>query len=152
VVVHFDFPLEDRTLSRIVKPESAGKDRTRLTKAIVIAIRELGKKSKPDDEAYDLAAFVVLALNMIASTIDESVKAWEKRGYWVKADRFRLDWVWAQPLSEQLGKAILNEDWRGVINLTVNVMSKLGNVSISTNHRMGKPWVGAWEQFKSSRL
>jgi len=75
-------------LSKIYSPESAGKDRTRLSKTIVLALRELMKQTEPDATTRDLTAFIVLALEEIAANIDGSVEAWEKRGYWVKADRF----------------------------------------------------------------
>ncbi len=41
-----------------------------------------------------------LALEEINSNIDKSVEAWEKRGYWVKADKFRLDWEWSGKLCQ----------------------------------------------------
>ena len=75
-------------MSRVINPNAAGKERTRLTKAIVIAIRELAKQSDPSagsgrdqiSEARDMAAFISLALLTIAEGIDVSVAAWEKRG------------------------------------------------------------------------
>ena len=78
-------------MSRVINPDSAGKERTRLTKAIVISIRELAKQTEPGAKARDLAAFIALALLTIAEGIDVSVAAWEKRDYWVKADRFRME-------------------------------------------------------------
>src|SRR5947207_14918354 len=81
-------------LSRVINPESAGKERPRLTKAIVLAVRELAKQKEVNDEARDLAAFIALALKTIAEGIDVSVVAWEKRDYWVKADKFRMEWMW----------------------------------------------------------
>ena len=91
-------------MSRVINPDSAGKERTRLTKAIVIAIRELAKQSEPDMEARDLAAFISLALQTIAEGIDVSVAAWEKRDYWIKADHFRMEWAWAGQMGERLSK------------------------------------------------
>ena len=76
-------------MSRVINPESAGKDRTRLTKAIVLALRELAKQKDVTAETKDLAAFISLALKTISEGIDASVLAWEKRDYWVKADKFR---------------------------------------------------------------
>ena len=48
-------------MSRVINPDSAGKDRTRLTKAIVLAVRELAKQNEVTEEARDLAAFISLA-------------------------------------------------------------------------------------------
>jgi len=75
----------------VINTENAGKERTQLTRAVVLALRELMRQTETNRETQDLAAFIVLALENIAATIDSSVEAWEKRGYWLKADRFRMD-------------------------------------------------------------
>ena len=135
-------------MSRIINPESAGKDRTRLAKAVVIAIRELMKQTEPDAQTRDLAAFIALALQEIASTIEPSVAAWEKRGYWVKADRFRLEWEWCGKLGSQMRQALLDENWAEVAQLAVKAAQKLGDIQIAKHHRLGTPWVGAWERIR----
>jgi hypothetical protein len=136
-------------MSRVINPDSAGKERTRLTKAIVIAIRELARQSEPNAEARDLAAFIALALQTIAEGIDVSVAAWEKRDYWVKADRFRMEWAWAGQVGEKIRSAVLNDDWGNVAMLSAQIAQKLQKVNVSENHRMGTPWVGAWKQLKT---
>jgi hypothetical protein len=134
----------EKDLSRIVKPESAGKDRTNLTKGVVLAIRELSRQSQADDSTRDLAAFIALALTAIGETIDESVAAWEKRGYWVKAERFRMEWEWAGRYGRQMRPAVLADDWGQVAALVVQIAGKLNKIEVSANHRMGKPWEGAY--------
>ena len=135
-------------MSRVINPDSAGKERTRLTKALVIAIRELAKQEDTGEAARDLAAFISLALLAIADGIDVSVAAWEKRNYWVKADRFRMEWAWAGPMGEKMKQAVQNDDWASVAILSVQVGQKLHKVQVSENHRMGKPWIGAWRQLQ----
>ena len=139
-------------MSRVINPDSAGKERTRLTKAIVISIRELAKQTDTRvGEARDLAAFIALALQTIAEGIDVSVAAWEKRNYWVKADRFRMDWAWAGQLGEKMKTAVLEDDWASVAMLSAQIGQKLHKIKVSENHRMGKPWVGAWKQLEMLR-
>jgi len=133
-------------MSRVINPNAAGKERTRLTKAIVITIRELAKQSEPGDAARDMAAFIALALNTIAEGIDVSVAAWEKRDYWVKADRFRMEWAWAGQMGEKMKTAVLDADWAGVAMLAAQIAQKLHKVKVSERHRMGTPWVGAWSE------
>ena len=62
-------------MSNVYNPDSAGKDRTRLTKTIVLALRELMKQPEPNDQTRDTAAYVVLALDEINKNIDASVEA-----------------------------------------------------------------------------
>lgn len=133
-------------MSRVIKTESAGKDRTRLSKEVVIALRELMRQSQPDDTSRELAAFIALALGEISATIEASVAAWEKRGYWVKADRFRLEWEWTGVVSGKMRKAVLEDDWGTVALNAAQVAQKFMAVQVPLRHRLGTPWVGAWER------
>ena len=133
-------------MSRVINPESAGKDRTRLTKAVVLAIRELAKQQDVNDEAKDLAAFISIALKTIYEGIDVSVQAWEKRGYWVKADRFRMDWMWTGHCADKMKVAIFTDDWGAIATLMPQIAQKFSKIEVSKNHRLGKPWVGALKQ------
>ncbi|HEX2979528.1 MAG TPA: hypothetical protein VHO48_04630 [Anaerolineaceae bacterium] len=135
-------------MGRLINTESAGKDRNRLTRGVVLAIRELMKQTQPDDKSRDLAAFIALALLGIAATIDDSVAAWEKRGYWVKADRFRMEWSWTERMGSQMRKAVLEDDWMTVASTSIQVAQKLMAVQIPEHHRLGTPWEGAWGQLK----
>jgi hypothetical protein len=130
-------------LGRVINPESAGKQRTQMVKATALAGRELIHKTQLDDEFLDLAAFMIMALNAIFESIDPSVEAWEKRGYGVKADQFRMEWSWTQKLSKEMYSHWQAEDWPSVVQTAVKVLQKLGDIKISPQHRMGKPWLGA---------
>lgn len=140
--------LSEVTLSRVINPDSAGKERTRLTKGIVLAIRELAQQTDPGVEARDLAAFIALALSIISGTIDASVAAWEKRDYWVKADKFRMEWAWSGPYSEKMKQALLKDDWGSVAQVAAQTAQKLSKVTVPAGNRLGRPWVGAWEELK----
>lgn len=135
-------------MGRVINPDGVGKERTRLTRAIVLAIRELMKQTEPTNQTRDLAAFISLALAAVDETIDVSVTAWEKRGYWLKADRFRLEWDWAKILGEKMRQALLTEDWAQVAASAVRVAEKLQSVKVPQRHRLGTPWVGAWDKLK----
>lgn len=136
-------------MSRVINPDSAGKQRTKLSKAIVLALRELARQSDTGGETRDIAAFIAVALDAISSGIDSSVAAWEKRGYWVKADRFRMEWAWCSPISEKMRTAIRQDDWATVAMLSAQIAQKLGKIQVADNHRLGKPWVGAYERMSA---
>jgi hypothetical protein len=135
-------------MTRVINPDSAGKARTRLTKEIVLALRHLMRQQQVDDHSRDLAAFIVLALKDIHNTIDPSVLAWEKRGYWVKADRFRLEWEWTATLSQKLSQALFAGDWAAIASISSQVAQKLMKVQVSDRNRLGEPWVNAWQRFQ----
>ncbi|MBT3313733.1 MAG: hypothetical protein HN390_03875 [Anaerolineae bacterium] len=140
-------------MSRIINPNSAGKERTKLTRAVALAVRELAKTDPSANagqlnEAHDLAAFISLALEIVAETIEVSVVAWEKRNYWVKADKFRMEWRWAGQLAEEMRVAALKDDWTSVAQVAMQVAVKLQKIKISDKHRMGRPWVGSWQKLQ----
>jgi hypothetical protein len=136
-------------LGRIIKTGSAGKDRLLLEKGIVIAIRELAKQTSMDQTTYDLVAYIAISLIAIGDTIDESVLAWEKRGYWVKADKYRMEWSWTTRLGQDLKKAVTNDDWGTAAQITAQVAQKMSKVNVSPRNRLGEPWVGSWERLIS---
>ena len=137
-------------MSRIINPDSAGKERSHLSKTIVLAVREMVLQSEPGMESRDLAAFIILALERIAATIDVSVAAWEKRDYWVKADKFRMEWAWAGQLAKKMRAGLRKEDWGEIAVVAAQAAQKLNKVSVAPGNRLGKPWVGAWEVLKTN--
>lgn len=137
-------------MSRIINTDSTGKQRTQLSKAVAIAVRQLSQQTEFGEEARDLAAFIALALQSIHTGIDSSVAAWEKRGYWVKADRFRMEWAWAGATGDGMRKAVLSGDWSAVAQLSVKTAQKLDGVQVTSGSRIGTPWQGAFERLKSA--
>ena len=138
-------------MSRIINPESAGKERTQFSKAIMLAVRELAKQTEVTEETKDLAAFIAVALKSISEGIDVSVAAWEKRGYWVKADRFRMDWMWTGQYAEKMKVAIFTDDWGTIAMLMPQIAQKFSKIEVSKNHRLGKPWTGALKQLTNGK-
>ena len=152
IIPHLITPLRSKLLSRLIKTESVGKDRTRLTKAIALAVRELAKQTEVTGNAKDLAAFIALALQTISDGIDVSVAAWEKRDYWVKADRFRMEWMWTGQIAEKMRKALSEDDWATIAMLMPQIAAKLNKIQVSERHRLGKPWVGAYKRMNEEIL
>jgi hypothetical protein len=132
-------------LGRLINTEGAGKERNRLSRSVVLALRELMKQTEPDDKSKDLAAFIALALLKINDTVESSVAAWEKKGYWVKADRYRMEWSWAERYGTQMKKAIFTEDWASVAISSAQIAQKLMSVEVPARNRLGTPWDGAWQ-------
>lgn len=151
--IHFYFTLiikdyisfQESVVSKIVNISTPAKTRAQLSKMTLLAIRELMKQTDLDENTKDLVAFIVLSLKAINETIDTSVVAWEKRGYWIKADRFRMDWSWTDSASEELKKALLSDDWELVAKLAVKIAGQFSNIKIPARGKNATPWVGAWK-------
>jgi hypothetical protein len=136
-------------LSRIISTESGTRERTRLSKAVVKAIRILAQQEKPDDESRDLAAFIAIACEEMYKSVETSVLAWEKKDYWVKADRFRMEWEWCNRSSASMRKAVLTNDWGTVASTSGLIAQKLMKVQLAPGARVGTPWIGAYKVLKA---
>ncbi|MBW6465053.1 MAG: hypothetical protein K0B06_00935 [Brevefilum sp.] len=136
-------------MTQIIKTSTPGKEREQLSKAIVITIRTFMRQGEPDHKTKDMVAFVILALKQISDGIDQSVAAWEKRGYWVKADKYRLEWQWAGDMSQKLQRAFSDEDWGKIAESLLETMTHFSNIKVSDRHRMGQPWMNAYKNYKN---
>lgn len=132
-------------MSRLINTDSVGKERTRLSKSIVLCIRQLAKQNQVTPDAKDQAAYIALALQAIAEGIDSSVAAWEKRDYWVKADKFRMEWMWAGQFADRLKTAVLSDDWATIAVMLPSIAQKFNKIEVSDNHRLGTPWTSAYK-------
>ena len=132
-------------MTRVINPETAGKKRKLLMRGVVLAIRELMKQEAQDELSRDLAAFIGITLLEIYKTVNTSVAAWEKRNYWVKADRYRMEWVWCENLGRQMCTAVLAEDWLTIAITSAKVAQNVSTVDLPQRHKLGEPWIGAWE-------
>ena len=74
--------------------------------------------------------------------------AWEKKGYWVKADRYRMEWSWTERFGKQMRQAVVHEDWSEVATVSVQVAQKLMSIEVPVRNRLGTPWEGAWGTLK----
>jgi len=137
-------------LSRVITPQSAGKERIQYQRAIILALRELMQKNEVDNSTYDLVAFIVIMLKAIDQSVDQSVTAWEKRGYWIKADRFRQEWQWATILGARMEVALSSGDWDEAGSVAALILSKLSNVVVPKRHGLGTPWMGSWQKIAKS--
>lgn len=136
-------------VTQIIKTSTPGKERAQLSKAIIITIRAFMRKKEPDKETKDILAFIILALRRISEGIDQSVLAWEKRDYWLKADKYRMEWQWTGEFSQDLDKAFQENDWGTITQIFMTIMEKFKNIKVSDRHRMGEPWHGAFQEYQS---
>jgi hypothetical protein len=94
-------------LTRIIATESVGQQRHKLRRTIAEALRRLATKQIFDQESLDLAALIVFSLRRLEQGVDQTATAWEKRNYYLKADRFRLEWEWLDDTAYALETALL---------------------------------------------
>jgi len=138
-------------MSRVISQYGPGNERNSLSKAIVVGIRQLVKKDGfelDDIDSKDIISFIILSLEEIVKSVERSVAAWENRNYWVKADRFRLEWAWAQKCAQTLKSKYDENDLTGIIQMIVEIGNNLNGIKISDRNRIGTPWKGFRNKLK----
>jgi hypothetical protein len=133
-------------MSRIVSTEGPGKIRNQHRRTIAEALRRLSMKQQIDDEVRDLAALIVICLHRIADTIEQTTEAWEKRDYYLKADRFREEWRWVEPMADQLSAVIYEERWSELPDVLMQLMPHFSDVRIAKLTRKPSLWKGAYRK------
>jgi hypothetical protein len=136
-------------LSRVFRTESGSQGRVKILKQVVIALRASMEDERSPEEQKDLLAFMLTALEQIASSVDQSASAWEKRGYWLKADRFRRDWAWVLQSQDFLTHALREEDWAAAASACSLIALHIQNIKAPSRKNVQRPWEGAWQSWKN---
>jgi hypothetical protein len=134
-------------MSRLVTTDTPGNTRNQHRRTIAEAMRALSQKPRLDDEARDLAALIVFCLHGIADTVEQTIKAWEKRNYYVKAEHFRQQWLWLGPVTEELSATIYAGQWDNLPGILARLMPHFADITIRQMTRRATLWQGAYERF-----
>jgi hypothetical protein len=139
-------------VSRVIKPESGARRRTKLIKQMAQALRH-GAQGGADEQAQrDVFAFLSLCLKEILESVDDTVAAWEKRDYWVKADRFRLEWLWAEQAERDLASALMTDDLSACTAAAAKLAGQINGVKLPKRGAKDIPWAGAWRTWSNATL
>nr|WP_290665467.1 hypothetical protein [Ardenticatena sp.] len=135
-------------MSRLISTHgSPGTQRNRLRRTIAEALRLLMQKQTLDDEARDLAALIWFSLRAIEANIEQSATAWEKRNYYVKADRFRAQWAWLAPMQRRLERILREEMWELLPPLLADLSRYFDDITVNKRTRSKALWEGAYRRF-----
>lgn len=137
-------------MSRVVRAVRAGQQRRDLLRVIAAAIRAVAMAESA--ERRDLLAFIVLALGRLLESVEATAEAWERRGYWVKADRFRLEWKWVVTLLNEMTECLGRHDWAGAVAALGSASDRLRGFQVGADELAARPWSGAWEAWQARNL
>ncbi len=133
-------------MSRVINTNSPGKVRHYHQRTIAEILRHLSSKAEIDEQAKDMVSMLVFSLQAIGETVEKSVTAWEKRGYWMKADRFLLEWEWASEIAANLDDVIRNGAWDLLPGLLGDLLPHSAGIEIKTFTRSPAIWQGAYDK------
>jgi len=135
------------SMSRVIYTQKPGKIRNRHRRTVAEALRRLSQKPRLDDEAKDLAALIIFSLHGIADTVEQTIDAWERRDYYMKAERFRQQWRWLNRMTDELSAVIYEGQWDQLPAALARLTTHFADVKIKQMTRKPTLWQGAYERF-----
>jgi len=135
-------------LSRLIKLDSGRRERDKLLRSIVVCINRFNESKDSIDVHKDLIAYIILALEELYKIINTSIEAWEKRDYWIKAERYKSEWQWSEIIAKKLSEALTKDDWHSIGQIIEELRIKLSYIKIPKYHHIDTPWNGAWQMLQ----
>ncbi len=132
-------------MSRLIRTgDTPAKRRHAHMRSCAEVLRLLAQRSHFDEEARDMAAFLVFNLRDIYRIIDESAHAWDERNYWKKAEALREKWRWCRTVADELERLLLDEAWEAVPAALLALVPHFQQVTVTTITRDADWWCGAY--------
>jgi hypothetical protein len=132
-------------MGRVINTNEPDKRRKYEMRTIAEILRRISQKPAVDDESKDMAAAIVFSLRVIADTVEESVRAWEKLNYWKKADDFQEKWWWAPVLGKKLEELIRAEQWDDLPPQLMKLLPYFADIEITKFMRAESEWSGRYD-------
>ena len=133
-------------MARVINTNSPGKRRNAHMRTIAEILRLLSQRTVLDDPTKDMVATVVSCLRAIDATVEESIVAWEKRGYWKKADDFQQKWWWCSLSANALEALIIEDQWDQVPEAMAKLFPHVSGINVSKLTRDPKLWAGSYRR------
>jgi hypothetical protein len=137
-------------MSRVISTETPGSKRNNIFKLIVNLMPAIRSKEIKPEARNDIVAFIVLSLNEVEKSIQDTLTPWEKRGYWSKADQFRLEWEWVEKVKESILAEETVQGWKNWPEALADVFIHLADVK-PTRKKLGEFWSGSYDLYKKQK-
>lgn len=137
-------------MSRLVKPDDTGRMRERHRRTIAEGLALLAGKQELDEEGRDVVAIIALSLLAIHRGIEDSASAWERRHYFLKAERLRAQWAWTERLARRLIQRLWAADWEGLSTVLRDLEFRFADVRVERITRSPNFWRGGHSRLRES--
>lgn len=137
-------------MGRVINTSSPAKVRNYHRRTIAELLTRLGQKQSVDEETKDMAATIVFSLRTLYEVAEETATAWEKRDYWMKAERFLRQWEWTKELAANLEDVLREEAWDLLPQLMMDLFAQFSDVQVKNLTRKSEIWDGAYAQLMAS--
>lgn len=131
-------------MARVINTNSPGKRRNAHMRTIAEILRQLSQQREFNQQTKDMVAMLVYCLRGVDQTVEESIRAWEKRGYWKKADDFQQKWWWSSLMADAIEKLLRDENWDEIPETMIKLYPHFADIKINRMTRDPADWVGAY--------
>ena len=138
-------------MGRVINTNNPGKRRNAYMRTVAEILRRLSQKKEIDSDTKDMVAMLVYCLRGIDGTVEESITAWEKRGYWKKADDFQQKWWWASLTATSLDKLVKTGNWDNMPEVMMKLFPHVTDIKINKMTRDPKDWEGAYQKLMEEK-
>ena len=135
-------------MTRIIQTDSPARYRQRLLKVLASTFHCFRQETTTEAQQKDIYAFTLLTLEAISESVDQTTLAWEKRDYWIKADRLRDTWRWASEAHKNLLNALQSNEIENAYQQLVNLNEQTESVNLPRNQPGQDLWQGAWRKWQ----
>ncbi len=132
-------------MSRVIRPVSPASQRRKLMQRLALTLAAVENGDLSRGQRRDALAFIALVLGELSSSVEETCAAWEKRSYYLKADRFRREWNWVEQARRLVTEALQRGQHQLPDQARAILRQALAQVKIPARMRQQAPWQGAWE-------
>lgn len=133
-------------MARVINTNNPGKRRNSFMRTSAEILRRLSQQKEVDEDTKDMVAMLIYCLRGIDGTVEESITAWEKRGYWKKADDFQQKWWWTSLMETSLTKLVETDDWDKLPEVMVKLFPHVSDIKINKMTRDPKEWEGTYRK------
>jgi len=131
-------------VARVINTNSPGKRRNAHMRTIAEILRHLSQQREVSQQTKDMVAMLVFCLRGVEQTVEESIVAWEKRGYWKKADDFQQKWWWSSLMADSIEKLLRDGSWDEIPETMIKLYPHFANIQINRMTRDPADWHGAY--------
>ncbi|NMB63045.1 MAG: hypothetical protein GYA18_12015 [Chloroflexi bacterium] len=138
-------------MSRVINRNNYSSQRTSYMRFVATALRHLPQDNRVDDNYKDIGVFIFLTLREISNSVQKTIQPWEKRGYWVKADQFRKEWEWLDPLYNAMKKKIHDQAWNDLKSELQTLCEICCDYPPYQRMPVSDPWRGSWKKWEKMK-
>jgi hypothetical protein len=136
-------------MGKVIQTDSPSKRREKILRLLATMLQNSDFNQSNSEDIKNVMAFAYLSLIEIDKTVSETVNPWEKRDYWLKADKFRKAWGWVKEALNAINTKMTNQNWKGLAAEADILRQKLADVEPLIRMSATKFWDGAYRTYKN---